>query len=926
MKVVEIKYTDDSFWKVFMENLIKNYTKEGVTLTPPNEQFRSIFIDAFNKTCERFDVEPCYDINDIIKNLKEKVLNDCFCRFIPNLGLILLECLLNVEQVNVADNWTKFDEGEIVENSANTCMTFSTIKIVYENSEIISDKIPKDALAVILKGRTNKSVKIELSKILKDKLDNATLKRLHKYYTSYLNLPNSEQRKIARVYKDKANDCFYRRLKSFYNRYKDKLRKKHKKIIENVLYELKYEGKSFPSFPSIVRDVNRFFTLRDNFYQRFTIPIYGQGYEKDKNILYYLLKLKTLEFSNDEMSKEFKTVLEKLDEFLKKLGIDWLSFEEYAQLFKRIEDIKNSVREVIIDHLTKSDEEVNCIARSKNCSKTTLKIKVQPTPRSVEELFVFVVERGKTDYSGLLQDFVVTLCANSNYIPRRIQIFKQKIDYNLRKEENDFINAIKSTIDSAFLYLLVKNVEFRKKVNDSIYSNFGDNKNYWFLVVLNTNTNKRRTAIHDYYYNLLDGLTNFELLLDQEVLRKIHKFKSVKELDRFIVKAIPCLKKNVGRRSNAVRAMFNVQCMNKFYKPKGEIKTLEDYKELDSNVFKKYFDPIDLDLYRFKKGGVVKVCGLPTRDKSKMLYISSKIVATELRGYLNISKFKGQISKHEWIYLSSSLKNTSTATYIFECYKNIELPNRVLTLSIEPYGFYKESNQTWTLRNIKLCEYYKDKGRENVLFDEFFLDDPLGNFNVEDCLKEVAKSVIRNVLDNDMFVIVRVAHAPKTGESHNEFVELEDEFSFEEILKDSSIKTKSSRVLGFLDRIAYTPKDLRGDSSAKIKVYYFVEDVDEKSKRICLLVYGKAQDECKVYLEPTALFCYTDKNTEDILEFLKRIAVCCLSLGDEKHELSLMGLKRLFTLPYPDAIKKLMRPAFFIKGANRIVIVKDEVI
>ncbi|WP_456328602.1 hypothetical protein [Archaeoglobus sp.] len=29
MKVVEIKYTDDSFWKVFMKNLIKNYTKEG---------------------------------------------------------------------------------------------------------------------------------------------------------------------------------------------------------------------------------------------------------------------------------------------------------------------------------------------------------------------------------------------------------------------------------------------------------------------------------------------------------------------------------------------------------------------------------------------------------------------------------------------------------------------------------------------------------------------------------------------------------------------------------------------------------------------------------------------------------------------------------------------------------------------------------
>jgi hypothetical protein len=857
---------DEEFLEHFIIKLTEDYAKDGVYFYPSFDfvkLFNDVYEDIYKQVYEDIPAEKT--ATEKVKALKRLIVKNGFSGW----GKEILNTLLNIDYVNFRDNWIPFDEGVLITKADES---YTVLRIRYDSVQI-EEGFKESALAVVVKGLSDRIVKTEINSILANKIDNETFKKLVESYTAFDELDQNAREDIRRKYVD-----FLRALKSFYNQNENELPDDAKKAIKHILENLNYEGKRFPIFPGAVSEVCKFFRLSCD--EHYAIPYLCQGFNVERNTIYYLLKLRKFLKSNNSL----KTLKRLLDEFLQSINLDWLEFEEYENLFD--ESFKQAVVNALKELLQQYDGVYSLIYDSKSKgSKSKLEVRITPSPRDVKELFVFLITNGKIKNEHLFNEFLATICANTNYYPEKINVFHQEINYALSKEKKvaknnkgvyEFIYSLKATLDSAILYLLITSEDFRDKVKCDVYKRFDEGKNYWFIVILNRD--EENTLIHDYYYHILDGLTNFELLTKRS--------KNI-------------LKQQ--KRLNKVRSLFNVQLLTYLCRSNGREKEIV-IREVDSDEFRVVLgEPIEL--YRFKRGGSAKVYRLKPKTDDKLLYLSKKIVDTKyLRS--NPEKNKAKAMSDDWIYVSSSMKNTSTASYKIEPL-NI---NRIFTLSVEQMTFIKEKVEneyvSRILYNVKLCEYNKD-GRENVLIDEFFLDDPYGKLPEA---QELAMSFARNLIKDskDSTVIVKIAHAPKSGERHITLIE-----SFVNFVKG----VKHKNIIGFVDNIAFTPiNNVRG-KDYKVKVLstkISAQHYELNGELNCLFVYGKTNDKKKTYLRPSALFGLSEI-PHDIL------ACCCL--GDERHEGGITGLKRLFSLPYPDTVKNLIRPGFFIKGVN--VVIKD---
>ncbi|MEM2637036.1 MAG: hypothetical protein QXL15_01665, partial [Candidatus Korarchaeota archaeon] len=110
----------------------------------------------------------------------------------------------------------------------------------------------------------------------------------------------------------------------------------------------------------------------------------------------------------------------------------------------------------------------------------------------------------------------------------------------------------------------------------------------------------------------------------------------------------------------------------------------------------------------------------------------------------------------------------------------------------------------------------------------------------------------------------------------------------------------------------------------------------------CAFIYGKKEFKGKkdeeddkragkedtiLYRHPSVIFSIYGKNikidegsnaNDVVREMLLDITPIISVMGDEKGESSVIGVDRLFYMPYPDTTKMPLNPMLFIKGANRM--------
>ncbi|WP_054839532.1 hypothetical protein [Thermococcus sp. JCM 11816] len=163
---------------------------------------------------------------------------------------------------------------------------------------------------LISAGSAEEVLEIYYNEVLKDAFDSGVFERL---WDSYMD--NRKPNYIPLEGHEKYEDA----LKSIPRNDRKKLMK------------LNYEGKSFPSFPGIIRGAR--LAVFPNSGRFYSPPLFGEGWNRDRSVLRVLLK-----------HKDKPQVLE----FLRHFEIEWLELEDLEALFGLREKVFNRIRKRLI--------------------------------------------------------------------------------------------------------------------------------------------------------------------------------------------------------------------------------------------------------------------------------------------------------------------------------------------------------------------------------------------------------------------------------------------------------------------------------------------------------------------------------------------------------------------------------------------------
>lgn len=399
-----------------------------------------------------------------------------------------------------------------------------------------------------------------------------------------------------------------------YEKYRDVLKTLPRNSAEK-LKRLNYEGKSFPSFPGIIKTVRlAVFPNSEKFY---SVPLFGEGWDKNRSALRILLKHK----DNTQVK-----------EFLKHYGVEWLELEELEKLFALKKKVFLRVRERLVQIAQdRKLGELDAIPLYLYRTGTVKTGSIRPTKvdRVTKTVYLvsFLKSKMGTPTVKNIPEMLTVMMANSYYLPKTIEVLQQNLEPisgRRSKEVEEWTSIIKATFDSVILYALLRNVVRIEGLDFSkghvVFLNF-------------LNTRDRNTTIHDYYYHLLDGVEGMDMLY-----------------------------------GTAERVRVNVQNFGHDVYPYEPIGDDEAFNLREKIPSRKRNEVIPYHLYKFENstGGVVYLLNPPKRGKqpSTAWYVG----ASKLKAYENnLDKHWvwGRISQHrEEYYAAMSLRNTSTAGYI----------------------------------------------------------------------------------------------------------------------------------------------------------------------------------------------------------------------------------------------------------------------
>ncbi len=289
-----------------------------------------------------------------------------------------------------------------------------------------------------------------------------------------------------------------------HEKYEDVLKNLPRKDREGLM-KLNYEGKSFPSFPGIIKTVR--LAVFPNSGRFYSVPLFGEGWNRDRSVLRVLLK-----------HKDKPQVLE----FLRHYGIEWLELNDLEGLFALKKDAFQRIRERLVE-ISKERKlgELKATPLYAHPVGTKKIGSIRPTKVDRVSKTTYLVSTFK--WKGReapkirnLQELLTVMMANSYYLPKTVEVLHQEVSLptsQRRKEIEEWTSVIKATFDSVVLYALLRDIV---RVN-------GLDISKGHIVFLNfLNTENRNTVAHDYYYHLLDGIEGIDLIYDTEERTRVN--------------------------------------------------------------------------------------------------------------------------------------------------------------------------------------------------------------------------------------------------------------------------------------------------------------------------------------------------------------------------------------------------------------------
>ncbi|WP_206204427.1 hypothetical protein [Thermococcus sp. 21S7] len=470
--------------------------------------------------------------------------------------------------------------------------------------------------------------------------------------------------------------------------------------IVDGLDKFTYEGKGFPSFPGILRRTHMAtFPAGDIFERFYSVPLYGEGWDKEKSVLRVLL-----ENADDRNVREF----------LEHYEIGWLTLEDLDELFSLQQDVISRVNEMLGEIIPRgrlgSGLKVLPLYIQKASGSLEKVARITPTKidRVPKTTYLVTVAGKMVEAPESLEGFLTLLMANSYYLPREVLVLLQKSGYRIgrtRKTGLDWPNVVKATFDSAVIYALLEG-----RITVEGFENFTGH--LVFLNYLGTRSNVRNTVFHDYYYHLLDGIETFD---------KIYRTRA--------------------------RTKVNVQNFNKDHYPYAKVPTEEALK-IDVHGL----EPVHLYTFDTGFGGVVfkhvsKKCISRNLCKRVVRYYGAERIKYQLSKKTDSKEKKpnmGSLASSKEYYSAMSFRNTSTAGYILEI-NDREVKVSAKAHSVSASALLDRGENAKYLRLLRTSKYGPDKGgRVRFLLEDFVFrrDNPGGEMN---SANEIFNDLLRGI-------------------------------------------------------------------------------------------------------------------------------------------------------------------------------------
>lgn len=512
---------------------------------------------------------------------------------------------------------------------------------------------------------SDRVVDVYAEEILERAFANRTYMRLWKAYKRYQSLPQQIQ---------KAGAEMFRRIM---------------KRIEEFRH-FNYLGKSFPSFPGIIRDPKIAIFPAGGVLEKFySVPLYGEGWDKERSVLRTLLE-----------HKGDRAVFKFLDTVL---GVGDVEVSELDALFDMQETIIEKVNEGLLQVIEKGEiKGLKVLPVYVHSGNRKAKARIVPAKVSrVSKATFLVTVNGNVDVTGL-EGFLTELMANAYYLPKEVSVYLQGIDYNVRREDrfSTFINLIKATFDSAILYAMLDGSIKLEGLFDGFCGH---------LIFLNfIGTDVRNSVFHDYYYHLIDGLDAMDLFYRRGAVK--------------------------------YRPRVNVQNLNRNYY---RLKPLPHEEALSLRAGN--LTPVPLYRFTTGAGGVVFRHSAST-SSGAIRYFGAERVARQLKnGRLNM----GLLSSSESYYTALSFRNTSTAGYFLEIDGERVSP-RVIAHGV--FGTSLDRGKKLFLRLLRSTFFGPTESGENVRYSlvsyRFRRDNPRGEMNsINEILSDLRNAIAGNEIN-----------------------------------------------------------------------------------------------------------------------------------------------------------------------------------
>ncbi|KPU63017.1 hypothetical protein EP1X_06580 [Thermococcus sp. EP1] len=810
------KELEPSEFEELILDLFEWYLNDGVSFAPVS--FSSKFYKHITREIRKYFRERAPNM-EYIRAFKESLLRENY-----KLARKMWEILLKKKEAVLLEKLELYSVGERIGDIDPPKVTLNITR---------GDIVFGGSAGVLIKGESAWDVaKLYYENILIPSFSNETYKKLVETYTL-----------MKDILKDRRED----------------LAKKYKKIKERFaeFEDYNYEGKSFPSFPGILRENSIKLSLlpdREEFEKYYSVPPYGEGWDKERNVLLELLRHKDNE---------------RVIEFLKELHLQWLELEDYEKLFDSKERVMAEVSKLLREAVEREEigeSEVKGLGVEKK-GRSDRKIVVEITPSKVnrvEEAWVILGSIGEEEFKGL-EGFIAQLFANSCYLPKKVRIFKKIIKYNIRDESSrkrqslEIVNLLKATFDSVIIYGMLKG-EF------SLSSPFNEFKRGYNLVFLNNIRKKSitsNTIFHDYYYHLLDGVEAMD-----------HEFSEVHNM----------------------RARINVQNMKKYYYRTPKQKWISE--EIGAILQKLGLEQVAL--YNFENGKIGIVARHQT-GKGTIKYYGLEEVLSAAEGKDLNRSLQGiyrLLSTSESLLMAYSFKNTSTTGYSISVNGKKVMTN-IYAISIINQSLESKGRQAKFIRIIRVVRYGLTEIGKNVraqlIKHVAYKDNPLGDMKSSSNVVKMLDKLIKEYKKEGLVLlsIQNLKNHPR---------------EYESILKD----TKNKDVLFFdMDSLVLDADKLHKErlKSALTSTNYDGVIADFNFGIKGKVFISKKSNEKITYRRPVMVFSLERELPEEEIYPL-------LTFEDEKGGASFVGIKRLFHTPYPDPVRRIMRPSLLLLGAK----------